>query len=76
MKSKGKGDLRPGTKVEVVRVNGEPERGIIARGPLAHLVDFGDFYLVRRTVPQKARQAGVGMNIGMYYVEDLRILES
>lgn len=76
MKDKKAGKLRPGTPVRVVRANGEPEEGVIAKGPLEHLTDFGDFYLVRRTVPQKARQAGVGMNIGMYYVEDLRILES
>lgn len=74
MKKKKPG-LATGTKVEVMRPNGERERGVIARGPIAHLVDFGPFYLVRRTVPQRARAGDVGMNIGMYCEEDLKILQ-
>ena len=43
--------LSIGRAVRVCRVNGEEARGVIAEGPLLHLRQIGEFYMVAQRVP-------------------------
>ena len=65
-RSKRPGALTPGMRCLVHRAYGEPVTGVISRGPVAHLLDIGEFYLVRRAVPDFAGKGTVGRDIGMY----------
>ena len=79
-------NIKPGTRVEVVRVGGETRQGYVLRGPLESLRHIGPFYHVGERPPREARPAGRPRRgaarakpaplpeFGMYAPEDIRVL--